>query len=55
MTIDTPPGSTGIAVIVCACIAVSWIITFVTGSWGQWPFVLAGIVVGLWAVAAINR
>lgn len=38
-----------------ACLAVSCVITLVTGACGHWPFVLAGIVVGLWAVSSLNK
>jgi hypothetical protein len=55
MSLGNTPGSTGITVIIGACFAVSWVMTVVTGSFVHWPFVLAGIVVGLWAVASINK
>ena len=55
MTIGSTPGSAGIAVIIATCIAVSAIITVVTGSFVHWPFVIAGIAVGLWAVSSINK
>ena len=55
MTIGSTPGSAGIAVIIATCIAVSAIITVVTGSYAHWPFVAAGILVGLRAVQVISK
>ncbi len=55
MGLGSSPDSAGLTVIIGACIAASWIITFITGSCAHWPFVLAGIVVGLWAAASINK
>lgn len=51
----SPAGYSGIAAIVLACLGVSGVISTVTGAYVHWPFVLAGIVVGLWAVQFINR
>lgn len=55
MSISSSPGPAGITVFIGACLAVSAIVTVVTGSFIHWPFVLAGIVVGCWAVASINK
>ncbi|MCY2987609.1 MAG: hypothetical protein NTY19_07060 [Planctomycetota bacterium] len=55
MSLGSTPGSAGITIIIGACLAVAAIITAVTGSYAHWPFVGAGIVVGLWAVASINK
>lgn len=54
MRVGNSPGPAGI-IIVVACLGVSWVISFVTGSYAHWPFVLAGIVVGLLAVSSINK
>lgn len=29
--------------------------TLLEGEWGHWPWLISGIIVGLWAVAAVNR
>jgi len=55
MRVGNSPGPAGTIVIVVACLGVSWAISFVTGSYAHWPFVLAGIVVGLLAVSSINK
>jgi preprotein translocase subunit SecD len=55
MTIGSTPNSAGIIAIIGACLAVSAIMTVVTGSFMHWPFVLAGLGVGCWAVASINK
>jgi hypothetical protein len=55
MPLNDSPGSAGVITIMVGCIVVSWIITFVTGSYAHWPFVLAGIVAGLLAVSSINK
>lgn len=55
MTSGTSSGLAGVIAIIGACVAVSCLITWVTGSYTHWIFVIAGIVVGLWAVQAINR
>lgn len=48
-------GPAGTIIIVVACIVVSWVISFVTGSYAHWPFVLLGLIVGLLAVSSINK
>ncbi len=48
-------GSAGIVFIVVACLAAGAGITFLTGEFVHWLPLLAGIIVGLWAVASINR
>lgn len=55
MTFRNRPGSAGVIVIVVACLLVSSVITFVTGSYTHWAPVLAGLVVGLWAVRSISK
>ncbi|MCU0981795.1 MAG: hypothetical protein MUF25_21810 [Pirellulaceae bacterium] len=55
MILGSTPGSAGITIIIGVCLAVAAIITVVTGSFIHWLFILAGIVVGLWAVASINK
>ena len=55
MNRKSPAGYTGIAAIVLACLGVSGVISIVTGAYFHWLFVLAGILVGLWAVQFINR
>ena len=52
---NSTPGVGGIAGIVIGTIAVSVIISEVSGTYLHWPFVLLGIIVGLMAVRAINR
>ena len=49
------PGSGGIAAIVAGTLIVGCLMSCVTGSYGHWPPLLLGIVVGLMAVASINR
>ena len=44
----------GIATIVIGFIAASTIITLTTGSVFHWPFVLAGILVGLMAARSVR-
>jgi hypothetical protein len=48
------PGFSGIAGIIAALLAVSAVITLVTGTYVHWPLVLLGIGVGLLAVRSIN-
>ena len=55
MSIGNTPGTAGTTIIIGACLAVAAIITAVTESFVHWPFILAGIVVGCWAVASINK
>jgi len=55
MTLGNTPGAGGIIVIVGACLAVASIMTLVTGEYGLWPFILAGILAGWWAVQSINK
>lgn len=55
MSINSSSGSAGITIFIGACLAVAAVITMVTGSFIHWPFVFAGIVVGCWAVASINK
>ena len=51
---NSVPGAAGIAGICLACVAVSEIITLVTGMYSHWVFVGLGILVGLLAVRSIN-
>lgn len=55
MSSSSVSGSSGIFAVVVGTLAVSVIITKVTGSVAHWPFILAGIGVGLYAVKAMNR
>ena len=55
MGLQNSSGSAGVIAIVAACLVVSSVITFVTNTFGHWPFLLAGIGVGLLAVRAITR
>lgn len=48
------PGLAGIVLIVVGLIAVSVLVSLVTGTHGHWPFVVLGIAVGLMAVKSIN-
>jgi hypothetical protein len=52
---SSPPGADGIFGIIVGTLAVSAIITEVTGTYSHWPFVLLGLIVGLMAVKSINR
>jgi hypothetical protein len=45
----------GITWIVAAAIAVSTIVSFLSGTFSHWPIVIAGIAVGLWAARIISR
>jgi hypothetical protein len=49
------PGFSGIIGIVVGLLAASVLVSFVTGTYGHWPVVLLGIVVGLAAVRSINN
>jgi hypothetical protein len=46
--------ASGIALLVFAMLVASEIITRVTGTYSHWPFVIAGIVMGLIAAKAIR-
>ncbi len=48
------PGGSGVALIIAGIIVVSLVDTMLTGSVIHWIPIIAAIVVGLWAVAAIN-
>jgi hypothetical protein len=52
---NSVPGASGIFGIIIATLAVSVIMTGVTGSWTHWPILILAIVVGLMAVKSINR
>jgi hypothetical protein len=54
-TLGSPPGSSGITTIIVSVVIVSVLITLVTGSLAHWVPVTAAIVVGVWAVQAINK
>ena len=45
----------GIGLLILGFLVVSEVITLATGEVIHWPFVVAGIVVGLMAVSSINR
>jgi hypothetical protein len=45
----------GINGIVVATIILSIIISLLFGTFSHWPFVIAGLAVGLWAARIINR
>ena len=53
-SLDSSPDSSGIIAIIVGVVVVSTIITLVTGSHFHWVPVAVSIVVGLWAVQAIN-
>jgi len=55
MSLGSTPGPAGITIIIGACLAVAAIITVVTGSFIHWPFILAGLGMGCWAVGSINK
>lgn len=55
MSIGSSSGPAGVTIIVAACISVAVIISATTGSFFHWPFVAAGILVGLWAVQSISK
>jgi len=54
-TLGSPPGSSGITMIIVSVVVVSVIITLITRSVFHWLPVTAAIVVGVWAVRAINK
>lgn len=54
-SLDSVPGSSGITTIIVSVVIVSLLITLVTGSLAHWLPVIAAIVVGVWAVQAINK
>lgn len=45
----------GVVGIVAGVTGMSVIITFVTETWDHWPFVIAGIIFGLFAVQSVNK
>lgn len=49
------PGFVGIMLLILACLWAGIGETVLEGTWDHWPWLLTGIVVGLWAVQAINR
>lgn len=49
------PGFAGIVGIVAMLLGGAGLMTLVTGQFGHWPFVILGIVVGLWAVQSAHR
>jgi len=55
MSLGSSSGSAGIAAIIGGCLATAWVVTLVTGEYAHWPFVLAGILVGLWAAQSISN
>ena len=54
-SLESIPGSSGIAAIVVSVVAVSVIITLVAKVFLHWIPVTAAIIVGVWAVQAINK
>lgn len=55
MSSSSPDVSAGVFGLVIAFLATAVIMTWVTESYAHWPFILAGILVGLWAVQSINK
>ena len=53
-SLDSSPDSSGIIAIIVGVVVVSILITMLTGSHVHWLPVAVSIVVGLWAVQAIN-
>jgi len=54
-SLDPIPGASGIVWLVFAFLGVCGIMSMVTGDVWHWIPVIAGIIVGLMAVASINR
>ena len=54
MTFHSTPGKTGLIAIIVGVLAVSALITMVTGSVIHWFPVALGLVVGMMAVRSIN-
>ncbi len=54
MSSESSSGLAGTLAIIGACVAVSCLITWVTGSYTHWIFVIAGLVAGLWAIQPID-
>ena len=52
---SSPDLSAGLFGIVILILAVSEVITWVTGSYAHWVFIVAGITAGLMAVRVITR
>jgi hypothetical protein len=55
MSSKSTPGLPGLAGIVLSAGATCAVITATSGAWLPWLTCGAGIVVGLWAVQAVNR
>ncbi len=53
-SLDSSPDSSGIIAIIVGVVVVSTIITLLTNNLLHWLPVAVGLVVGLWAVQAIN-
>ncbi len=51
---DSNSGDSGVAFIILGVIGVSILVTLITGGVSHWLLTIASIIVGLWAVAAIN-
>ena len=52
---SSTPGFIGLAAIAVSVVAVSFLITLVTGEVRHLPLVALGLLVGSWAVASINK
>jgi hypothetical protein len=55
MSLGKSSGSAGTVVIVVACVVVAGVISFITASYGHWPVIVVGIIVGLVAVSSIGK
>ena len=54
-TLESIPGSSGITTIIVSVVVVSILITLITKSLLHWLPVTVAIIVGVWAVQAINK
>ena len=54
-TLESIPGSSGITTIIVSVVVVSILITLITKSLHHWFPVTVAIIVGVWAVQAINK
>ena len=49
------PGFPGVMLLIAGCLWAGIGVTVLEGEWDHWPWLLGGIIVGLWAVQAANR
>ena len=52
---ETRPALAGTLFIVVACLVVAGVMSYVTATYGQWPLIVAGIIVGLLAMSSICK